>query len=687
MTMLTRAIDIYAITNFYGGLNLADSPNSLAPTQAMKLQNFSFSDGNVLEIRGGNTLSNSLPAALGTLPMRGVWRYGDNSSNYYLLGVSNGYFYDESQGYERYHTVTSTTTTTADAVTAVTDSDGSDLYYHSDWQPYITNVYHSNGADEQMVYNNTAWANGFYLRRTGCPVPTATTTGITATTGTASGEDIPLGVYKFLWTLELSDGSIICEGNPNAVPATATLSAAGKITVSITDPDPEDLRQTLNLYATDTDGDVYYYLTSMPIVAGAAHSYTWEDYTLLDTGTEIETDNYRPPIGTCNRIWGGFQVISGVAANPHYVYFSKYGRLEQFPGNVSGGDPVSSAYIIDCEDRVMGMEVTRAGLIVICENSTQLVTGYSAANLSKVYLSKGSSCIGKRAIALGNDGKVYWVGRDNVYATNGESVVPIGRLIWSELKALTGDSLGYVNCFFYNSRFYISYPSSTSLTYCDRLLELDTRYGTSDESGNTTSLGAWLGPHKGINITCFAKTQKEAETEAYYGDGSNPYILKFGSGSDDNGTAIEAEALSGIIYVGAPLLTKRYLAFGAETKDCTSSNTLTLIFDNGKYSYPLTLENTKTTDEWLDDTSESASDDPVWTEDNPGGVVDPAYSINWSGEEYDYFKSGLPQEAVGDCIQMKLHVDCKNPTTLVADRSFAIRNMGLMYSVMRRFWR
>ena len=65
---------------------------------------------------------------------------------------------------------------------------------------------------------------------------------------------------------------------------------------------------------------------------------------------------------------------------------------------------------------------------------------------------------------------------------------------------------------------------------------------------------------------------------------------------------------------------------------------------------------------------------------------DPADYIKWSSVSYEYFKQGLEQKAVGDCIQLKIDCVCKNADG-VADRNFALRNLGLTYSVIRRFWR
>lgn len=654
---MTRQINDFPIPSFYGGLNLVDSPNSLRPDQCLELSNLQFGDGNMLEPICGFSTQGTINATAGT-GVDGVLRYDETGGGEkYNLAVYNGYFYADLDddgtyvGNEQFY---------GDVTGGAIFTPG----LRSDWEMYKDIVYHSNGTDYQFAYRHTAWGDGNRLRRTGLPKPDASTN--TATTATGAGANIPAGVYKFLWTLEMNDG-VTVEGNASTNYGQCTVSETGKITITVTTPNTEELATYVNLYATETDETTYYYLTSIELSASGDHTYEWSDYGLLtttDDSLELDTDNYRPPKGTVQCMYNNHMFIGGVSANSTYLYISKYMRFEQFPANVSGGDPVSSAYVIDCEDTIMDIRpVQNGGLLVLCQNSVQLITGYDYTSWSRNILTRASGCASAGTVATAQDGLVFWRGWDDIYATDGANLFKVGKYVWPQLKSMSASYITKSRGFFFDYKYHYAYPDDQS--YNDKMYTFDTRYPTRDANGNYITFGAWLGKHSGMNIGCFTRTRREGETVAYFGDANKGVIYQYNNGNDHAGTTITSQLKTGYIHLGTPLYTKRFIAVGAEITPCAATPAGRLVFDYGRATETLTLKTSASGYEYNAD--------------------DAIYNVAaYASRNYEPVKHRCSQSAQGDSAQFILTI--KNESiNEVAERLFAIRNLMITYSILRRF--
>lgn len=585
----------------------------------------------------------------------GIFRY-EHYGYYYNIGTFDGYFFD-----------------TEGAVRNNRDIGGSAQFLTdgavSNWAEYREIIYHSNGEDAQLAYRRSVWLNTERLRETGLAVPIALTSGST----TDSGGNLPDGTYKALWTLELADG-VVVEGNPNDTAISQAVSNSGdnKITWSITDPDAEGNAKYVNLYVTDTDKDTYYFLKSVEIVPGA-NTYEWSDYTLLDVSSinQLQYDNYRPPIGGCNRMFNGYMFIADVNGYPQFGYVSKYGRYEQFPGAVaqsrSGGDPVSSAYVIDFQDDFVGAErAMNGGLIILCKKSVKLLSGYSADTVSLTTLSDGEGCANKKSIAVSPNGLVFWKGYDSIYFSDGVKVYDIGRLVWSEFENLVGEDDDDIVGYFWKHCYRICYPSVSALGYGDKELMFDTRRQFVDLITQRPTFAA-NGPHEKISVNCFTRGYKQGHNRAYFGSGDNAAIYRYDYGTDYDGTDIISQYESGYQFPGGLLADVRFHSIAMEM--FPTSNIPSLIFEinYGTFIKSAPLTTPVSEHVWLGESGLT----PLWLGEGGTGLY-------WGGDAYRSKVIRLGQGAHGRVGQIKIQV------TNTDDINFAFRNLMYSYTILRR---
>lgn len=652
--MLPRQIQNFSILNFYEGLNLLDSPNSIRPAQCLSLQNFRFGNSNMLEPMGGFSAETIMTSAEGD-GIEGIYRYNTVAGDRHNLFVKQGILYDnvESEYDLRYSAF--------------------DAGCQYDWEQYLDLVYISNGTNRQRAYRYNDWDNPtggveYKTRQTGLPVPTPSV----AAAITSTGGNLPSGTYKFLCTLEMSSG-VTVESNPNATETEATVAAGdeGKITISFTNPDPAPdaakVASTLNIYASDTDGSVLWWLTAIDLTGDGTYTHEWGEYTDLSVNdSALEYDNFIPPVGTQNRIYNNHMFIGGNPDNPNYLYISKFCRLEQFPGAIPLGDPVASSYIIDLEDNFVAMfAVKNGGLLVLCRNSIQLITGVGVTSFSRTYLTRAAGCSGMGTAACGSDGIVYWRGWDDFYASDGANIYPIGKYVWPQVKNLGENAIGKSRGFYYDHCYYYTYPNLTS--YNDSMIHFDTRFPSSDLG----TFGAWLGIHTDIHLNCFTKSKLEGENIAYFGDSNRHAVWRwdygngYGTDIDGNDVSIKSKLISGIMYFNATDYTKRWHTIGAEVAPTSASPVARIEFNYGRHVETVSL-------------ATSQEDSSLYD----SAVYD---TSKYGASNYEYVNKRLSQDCQGECAQLEISVDNKNRTSGTPTRSFALRNLGMQFSIIRRF--
>ena len=678
--MIPREQQYYNIPNFYGGINRVDAPNSLPPNMAITLTNHTFGDSNMMEVVPGFSAYTTISEDEGAV-VDGLFRYDDLNVNH-NLALYRGNFYELTSPSNTPSEITPCTEITFGAGGRVVWSIYDDIVFFSNSQAW------SEENDPLTAYRYTAWADGNKLRTTGIPVPVETA----IVTAVSTGGDLPKGTYKFLFTLDITDGAARGEGNPNATETAVVVENDGtdKITISITAPDPLDLYTNINVYVTDCDGNVFYWLDSKALSrdaddsgdTGSTGTYTFELSAYSDivpgVANKIEYDNYRPPAGSCNAIMNNHMFIGGVANHKTYLYISKINKYEQFPGNVGTGDPVSSAYVLDMEDRIIALKVARNGaLLVLCQSSIQAVSGYGVDSFSRIFLSRTAGISGAGSAATSSNGYVFWRGHDDFYVSDGASVSGIGKYVWPIVKNMADSDCNNACGYFWKSRYFYSY----SIGIESHTLELDTRYPIKDAEGNVLYPGAWLGPHS-FGVSCFAKSRREGEEVAFIGDSSVGIIHKMGLGNDFNGTTIESTLLSGYIYFDAPLITKRFISIGIDAFPTSATPTCSMIFDYNKREEVFRIRTSRAgTTKYQHESSESGSTDDKYTAKDNAGVLGTA---RYAARFFETVKHRFSQKCTGDCAQLRIY--CKNENaSAVADRSFALRNIGISFAGLRRF--
>lgn len=283
-----------------------------------------------------------------------------------------------------------------------------------------------NGKDN-LLYDGTSY------RQIGIDAPISAPTSL----GNVAGSLVPSGSYLFAYSYYNSQTG--AESNistvSNSLVSGADETTAG-ITISLTAGNSA-LADKIRIYRSVSGGNVLFRETEIPI-SSTSYSSTTLDAGL---GTELELDNSRLSspasfgVVNDNRIF-----LSGFENNPNRVIYSKIGINGPMPESYQALD------FIDCNindgDRVLGLGKAGTTVIIIKERSVGRLIRVEAGvgglerqgSTKYIYEEISSEVTGlSHHLILSLDNIIIWMGRDDIYGTDGSRIFRFGARIRKSL--------------------------------------------------------------------------------------------------------------------------------------------------------------------------------------------------------------------------------------------------------------
>lgn len=284
--------------------------------------------------------------------------------------------------------------------------------------------------DRNIIYTGTG------IRDMGIPAPLSAPAFVSFIAGDKNTE----GSYTVAYTYYNSTTG--AESSPSDFSDTIiTGTTAGQtgFRMSVNPGDPT-LADRIRGYVTVSGSQDLFFEKDVPI------NSTFIDFTLPDTqtGDELELDN-TPLLSPAafgvvndNRIF-----VGGFATNPNRIQYSKIGRTGAMPESFQVED------FVDCNindgDKIIGMGVIGTVVIVIKERSVGKLIRISATGLglerggSQKYIyeeiSKNTTALSHHLILV-QDNLCVWLGRDDIYATDGTQIIRLGRRIRNTIRRM-----------------------------------------------------------------------------------------------------------------------------------------------------------------------------------------------------------------------------------------------------------
>lgn len=277
--------------------------------------------------------------------------------------------------------------------------------------------------NDDFVYDGTT------TRQIGITAPTTAPTFNT----TINGDLNQSSTYLFVYTYYNSTTG--AESSPSEASAAMTTGGSAitdGIRINVT-AGSSTTADYINIYRTVAGGSTFFY-DGQTAIASTTYDSTISDGSL---GQQLELDNSRPTlckyaIACDNRLF-----IAGDSTNPNRVYFSKIGINGAMPESFQAADFADCA--ITDGDKIIGLNATSNNtVIVLKERSVGRLTRLDnfAAGLelegSSKYLyeeiSRSTTAVNHHSM-VSVESLVIWLGKDDVYGTDGVNLLRFGQRI------------------------------------------------------------------------------------------------------------------------------------------------------------------------------------------------------------------------------------------------------------------
>jgi hypothetical protein len=422
-----------------------------------------------------------------------------------------------------------------------------------------------NGSDAPVIYDGTN------TRQMGITAPTNAATGSQGTSGSLTA----LATYSYAYTYYNSATG--AESSPSPLYTVTLTGANDDVTLTVT-AGSAATADTIRIYRTVANGNQLF-LEGTAAIGATSFNSTAADSALT---APIELDNSRVTafVPSLNAIQAQFPVVVAnrlfVKTDRNVVRFSKIGQsgpmFESFQVQ-------AAAYCKGTHgdtDDVVGNGKAGDIPIVIKQRSFGRLEAvgnpFQAATDPVLYVyTEMSDTVGGLSHWAGGEanGEYLWLGRDNVYATDGRSFRTVADRLSSLIQSLgflasQETKVSFINDT-KNQRVLFSVFSSFSATYPDYQLVGD--YRKKDESGRpfyrwtTYRPGTNSNTHPGIRAGCFwrSKSATDGSMLVYAGNiEANGQFYLLNDGDDDRGSGIHFRLKGRADHQGNPLEKKLY---------------------------------------------------------------------------------------------------------------------------------
>jgi len=415
-----------------------------------------------------------------------------------------------------------------------------------------------NGVDSPQLYDGSG------TRQVGITAPV---NAPTYTSQSTAGDLTQLASYIFAYTYYNSTTGAESSPSPFSDPVTLT-GTNDEITMGITAGD-STTADLIRIYRTTGNGNTLF-LDQEIAIASTSFSSTQEDAGL---GRQIELDNTRiTQLSTTAKFPAVVDNRVFLKTGANEIRFSKMGQEGPMPESFEVKSVVPTVGRRGRNDDIVGINRINQLPIVLKEfsvgrldpfglpDNTQALdnVGYTYREISDAH---GAIC---HEAACQVFGEVVFLGRDNVYATNGIEVRPIADKIQADIRnygftAVQRPRLSAINDS-ENQKVYISIFATESAA--DPTVILTGDYQAYPEFRWTTyEPGDDVTTHPGLKVGCFVNNTNPltGKQDTLFGNVvANGKFYKMNEGDNDDGSPIFMRLITRPYMGGNPLAYKLY---------------------------------------------------------------------------------------------------------------------------------
>ena len=411
-----------------GGLNQGQPPQTIQDREFIELKNF-YPFGTKLRRRGG------------------------------LHRLSDSPYSEQITGVLAFRPTTGSVQTLLGAETVIAELDGSTITalpplsgfsFSPSTKPWTAFEYKNIAYWLREESNSLIRSDGTYFGPSGISAPATAPTLADGAVGDIPAADF-LGVYTFY------NPATGVESNPS--PASAVLSHSGtkKIDWSGIAVSTNTQVSARRLYRTLPDQTGEYYFVAQ-IDNNVDTTFTGDNVLVQDLGEAVSFANGTPPAGLQ---FGVVWKERFFASDKIDLFYSELGRIENFDE-----DSIISVFPDDGHE-IRALHAYGDRLVIGKTNKVHYLVGTDPDNFALLTLSDRHGCAAHHSMQSA-EGLLFWLGLDNIYRSDGNSVVGLASVKLQDiLAALDPDTLEYATATVFPSRnwYVLSIPGVATVVY------------------------------------------------------------------------------------------------------------------------------------------------------------------------------------------------------------------------------
>lgn len=283
--------------------------------------------------------------------------------------------------------------------------------------------------------NGLIRSDGTYYGSSGISAPTAA-----ATLAAGAAGDIPAADFIGVYTYYNTETGV--ESNPSPASAVYTHAGSAKINWSGISVSTNSQVNARRLYRTLPDQTGEYYFVAQ-IDDNTATTFTGDNVLVQDLGEAVSFANGLPPSGLH---FGTVWKERFFASDKVDVFYSELGRIECFDE-----DSIISVFPDDGHE-IRALYAYGDRLIIGKTNKVHYLVGSGPDSFGLLTLSDRHGCASHHSMQSA-EGLLFWLGLDNFYRSDGNSVVGLASVkLQTILAALDPDTLEYATATVFPNR-------------------------------------------------------------------------------------------------------------------------------------------------------------------------------------------------------------------------------------------